>query len=79
MEIVINWPFQMFFSFCGVIAGVFVDRGSINFLLLQMAVAIMLITISIMLAVYGRGAVALFRHKSLNDNPSALPLHRHKT
>jgi NADH:ubiquinone oxidoreductase subunit H len=57
---VITWPFQIFLSLCDIIAGWFVDRGSINFLLFRMAVAIMLITISVMLAVYGRRAVALF-------------------
>lgn len=63
METVIAWPFQMFFSFCGLIAASFVDKGSINFLLLQMAVAIILITIFAMLAAYVRGAVALLGHK----------------
>jgi hypothetical protein len=63
METVLTWPFQIFLSFCGIIAGCFIDKGSINFLLVRMAVAIMLITISAMLAVYGRRAVALFRQK----------------
>ena len=60
METVITWPFQIFLSLCGIIDGWFVDRGSINFLLVRMAVAIMLITISVMLAVYRRSVVALF-------------------
>ena len=63
METVITWPFQMFFSLCGVIAGCFVDRNYLNFLLLQMGVAIILITIFAMLAVNVRGVVALFGHK----------------
>jgi hypothetical protein len=61
MEAVITWPCHIFLSLCGIIAGWFVDRGSINFLLVRMAVAIMLITISVMLAVYRRSVVALFR------------------
>ena len=63
MGTVITWPFDKLFSLSGIIVGWFIDRGSINFLLTQMGVAIILITISVVLAVYGRDAVALFRHK----------------
>jgi hypothetical protein len=63
MQTVITWPFQMFFSFCGFIAGIFVDIRCVNFLLLQMGVAIILITIFAMLAVNVRGVAALFGHK----------------
>ena len=66
MAAVITWPFDMLFSLSGIIVAWFIDRGSIgsiNFVLVQMAVAIILVTISVALAVHGRGAVALFRHK----------------
>ena len=63
MGAVITWPFDILFTLSGIIVGWFIDRGSINFSLVQMAVAIILVTISAALAVYGRGAVALFRHE----------------
>ena len=63
MGAVITWPFDVLFLLSGIIVGWFIDRGSIHFSLVQMAVAIILITISVALAIYGRGAVALFRHK----------------
>ena len=66
MATVITWNFDMLLSLSGIIVVWFVDRGSIgsiNFVLVQTAVAIILITISVALVVYGRGAVALFRHK----------------
>ena len=66
MATVITWPFDMLLSLSGIIVGWFIDRGSIgaiNFVLVQMAVAIILITICVALVAYGRGAVALFRHK----------------
>ena len=63
MGTMVIWPFQMLFSFCGVIADCFVDRSSVNFLLLQMGTAIIVITIFAMLAVYARGVIALFGHK----------------
>ena len=64
METVITWPFQMFFSFCGIIAEFFVEKNCINFILLQMGVSIILITILALLAAHVRGAAALFGHKA---------------
>ena len=63
MEAVIFRPLEAFLSFCGIIAEWFIDRGSINFIVIQMAVAILLIALFVMSLVYGRAAILMFKNR----------------
>lgn len=63
METVIFWPLEAFLSFCGIIAEWLIDRGSINFIVIQMAVAILLIALCVMSLVYGRAAILMFKNR----------------
>jgi hypothetical protein len=58
MDAVIGWPFRIFLSLCGGIAAWFVDQGSVNFIMIQMAVAILVVTLIVLIATYWRYAVA---------------------
>jgi len=52
MESLVSWPFQIFLTICGHVASLITDRNSINFNLVQMAVAILLITLVVVLAAH---------------------------
>jgi len=61
MESLVSWPFRIFLSICGDIASLITDRNSINFNLLQMAVAILLITLVVVLAAHWPEVTAFLR------------------
>jgi hypothetical protein len=60
MAEIIHWPFRVYFSVCGIIASLFVDPEFINFELVKMAVAIVLIVLFVMLAALRSQIIALF-------------------
>jgi len=61
MESLVSWPFRIFLSICGDIASLITDRNSINFNPLQMAVAILLITLVVVLAAHWPEVTAFLR------------------
>ena len=63
MSEIINWPFNAFLSFCGTVISWFVDKGSINFILLQIAVALLLIAFTVILITYWRRIVVFLKSR----------------
>jgi hypothetical protein len=60
MEAIISWPFQVFLSICGIIAAWFMHKGPVNFIMVQMAVAILLIAMIVLIATYWRYLIIPF-------------------
>jgi hypothetical protein len=63
MDAIIGWPFRAFLSLCSSIAALFVDKGSINFIMIEMAVAILVVTLIVLVATYGRHAIAFLARR----------------
>jgi hypothetical protein len=53
----------MFLSLCGVIASMFTERDNINFGLIQMAVAILLVALFVSIAAYWSQIAVWFRNR----------------
>jgi hypothetical protein len=63
METIINWLIALLYAICSPIAGLFVDKNSLNFQLVQMAVAIILIASIVMLIAYRQPLISFFFRK----------------
>ena len=60
METIMNWLIALLYAICSPIASLFVDKDSLNFELVQMAVAIILIASVVMLIAYRQQLVSFF-------------------
>jgi hypothetical protein len=60
MARILTLAFSILLAASGLIAGLFLDRSSLNSDLLQMAVALILIVMVVVIAAYWRDLVAIF-------------------
>jgi len=60
MATIMNWLISLLYAICSPIAALFVDKDSLNFELVQMAVAIILIAAVVMLIAYRQQLTSFF-------------------
>jgi hypothetical protein len=60
MQTIMNWLIALLYAICSPVAGLFVDKDSLNFELVQMAVAIILIASVVMLIAYRQQLISFF-------------------
>ncbi|HEU0215518.1 MAG TPA: hypothetical protein VFQ90_02585 [Stellaceae bacterium] len=64
MDKILFWPLQAFLWFCAYLASWFVDEKSLNFLLIQMAVALLTIVTFVFVAAYWSHLLNFFKRLS---------------
>jgi hypothetical protein len=57
MDKIITWPIDIYMSICGAIAALFIERTALNFKLVQMGVAILIITIIVLVGAHWRNLI----------------------
>jgi hypothetical protein len=60
MQTIMNGLISLLYTVCSPIASLFVDKDSLNFELVQMAVAIILIALVVMLIAYRQQLISFF-------------------
>jgi len=67
-QIVLSWFVRIVLAVAGVIAGLFVAREAQNFALIEMSIALLLITILVAVAAFGPTILAWFRNRTKPGN-----------
>jgi hypothetical protein len=69
MARILTLAFSILLAASGLIAGLFLDRSSLNSDLLQMAVALILIVMVVVIAAYWRDLIAIFSRRQMGSLP----------
>jgi uncharacterized membrane protein len=67
MDTIMNWLISMLYAICSPIAALFVAKDSLNFELVQMAVAIILIASVVMLFAYRQQLISFFLRRRRSE------------